>query len=381
MPLFGSSVWRPEDERASENRAALGRLNRTNPATRRDGRERAPPPAQELLAVSYNMSFSSEESASDPTAGTSGLRRPRIAIMGEFSAGKSTLTNLLLGESALPTRITATQLPPVWLSYGDDAAYGETVDGTQFAIDLEAFGSEDQGTAPHQARPVDVATTKYMRIFRRTDVLEMCDLIDFPGISDPNMDPDVWQRVLPMADAVLWCTHATQAWRQSEAAVWEDLPEDLHRNSLLLLTRIDRVTDERDRRRVIARVTRETDGLFAGVFPVSLLKAQAAGEDQDVWAESGAEDMTQALFSVITGVARDLGHDVPHSPMPKATMWEEPRQSPAVAETPVEPDTPVDDTARIRPRRVRPTLARSSRPTPEAGQGSADGSFSPPPQL
>jgi len=33
-------------------------------------------------------------------------RRPRIALMGEFSAGKSTLSNLLLGARPLPEKVT-----------------------------------------------------------------------------------------------------------------------------------------------------------------------------------------------------------------------------------------------------------------------------------
>ena len=37
--------------------------------------------------------------------------RPRIALMGEFSSGKSTLLNLLIGEALLPTKVTATELP------------------------------------------------------------------------------------------------------------------------------------------------------------------------------------------------------------------------------------------------------------------------------
>ena len=43
-------------------------------------------------------------------------KRPLVALMGEFSAGKSTLSNLLIGKQALPVNVTATQLPPVWMS-------------------------------------------------------------------------------------------------------------------------------------------------------------------------------------------------------------------------------------------------------------------------
>ena len=46
-------------------------------------------------------------------------RRPSFALMGEYSAGKSALLNALLGQSLLPTRVTATDLPAVWITHGD----------------------------------------------------------------------------------------------------------------------------------------------------------------------------------------------------------------------------------------------------------------------
>ena len=55
--------------------------------------------------------------------------KPVIAIMGEFSVGKSTLSNLLIGSNPLPVKVTATQLPPIWLSYGEQDPFREDLDG------------------------------------------------------------------------------------------------------------------------------------------------------------------------------------------------------------------------------------------------------------
>ncbi|NND42545.1 MAG: hypothetical protein HKO04_10780, partial [Silicimonas sp.] len=155
--------------------------------------------------------------------------------MGEFSAGKSTLSNLLIGSSALPVNITATQLPPVWISKGSEPPYRVGLDGDEFDVDFNRLSD------------VSVQDTSHIRIFRDAKILEICDLIDMPGISDPNMAATVWQRVVHHADIVLWCSHATQAWRQSEAAVWSTMPHELHSSSLLLLTRMDRILSDRDR--------------------------------------------------------------------------------------------------------------------------------------
>ena len=216
--------------------------------------------------------------------------KPVLCLMGEFSAGKSTLSNLLIQTSALPVNVTATQLPPVWISKGNGAPFRVGLDGREFELELENLES------------VSVEDTAFIRIFHDSELLDHCDLIDMPGISDPNMDADVWERVIPYADAVIWCSHATQAWRQSEAAVWSMLPSELYANSFLLLTRMDKILSERDQLRVAKRVGRETVGLFKEIFPISLTRALSADGDAEKWAASGAEDFSNALHDLLTEI-------------------------------------------------------------------------------
>ena len=221
------------------------------------------------------------------THSTSLNRKPRIALMGEFSAGKSTLSNLLLGSRPLPEKVTATRLSPVWMAAGSQPPYRVDVDGTEELISLEHL------------EEIGVEETRVIRLFFESDILDVCDLIDFPGISDPNMSSDVVERMLEEVDAVLWCTHATQAWRQSEAAVWDQMPEAVRKRSILLITRFDKLTTERDKNRVLARVKHETKGQFGATFPVSLLQALNAGEDYDAWDASGAGAFTEHLIEMV----------------------------------------------------------------------------------
>lgn len=214
-------------------------------------------------------------------------RKPRIALMGEFSAGKSTLSNLLLGARPLPEKVTATRLAPVWLTYGTDAPFRVDIDGSTEPVSIDHL--ED----------IPVEDTRYIQLSLESDILEVCDLIDFPGISDPNMSSNVWERMLSEVDTVIWCTHATQAWRQSEAAVWDDMPETVREHAVLLITRFDKLTNEKDRGRVIKRVSKETKGQFGGIFPVSLLQAIKAGEDPALWDASGAGPFTEYLIDMI----------------------------------------------------------------------------------
>lgn len=287
----------------------------------------------------------SEETAkqANPAEKPAATRKPRLALMGEFSAGKSTLSNLLLGADPLPVRVTATRLPPVWISYGDNTATREDLDGTTHPIDIT------------QLESVRLEETRLIRLHLKSDLLRLCDLIDMPGISDPNMRSEVWQSVIGEADNVLWCTHATQAWRQSEAAVWESLPEDLRQKSLLLLTRFDKILSPRDKDRVMARVRRETDGMFFDLFPISLTEALGAGDNHEAWKNSGAEAFVKCLIDLLVN---------PGAPS-RANYGESADSAPAQPETVAESE-PASSSVRVMPSRVRlkPSGQRRPRCTP-----------------
>lgn len=276
--------------------------------------------------------------------------KPRIALMGEFSAGKSTLCNLLLRARPLPEQVTATRLPPIWMSKAPGRDHRIDMDGNAVPITLDGLTD----------LPFD--ETRLVHLHFNAEILDHCDLIDFPGISDPNMDSAVWERVLTEADAVIWLTHATQAWRQSEAAVWDTVPEAVRAKSILLITRFDKLTKDSDRARVIARVTKETRGLFDRVFPISLLDAIRGLKDYDLWQNSGAEAFSEHLVDLIGQLSAEranLDMAEPDASAPAKPKLVEPVQvqKPGPA-APVEPAV-----AKIIPRRVRPSgPARRSRP-------------------
>ena len=217
-------------------------------------------------------------------------RRPRIALMGEFSAGKSTLANLMIGTDPLPMQVVATQLPPVWIGFGTANPTVVDFQGQETDCDLDTVSQMD---------PMQVA---FIRLQCEEKILEKCDIIDMPGISDPNTSSETWERVLPAADGVVWCSAATQAWRQSEAAVWETVDETIKRHSMLLLTRSDMLLTQRDRDRVLERVRTETLGSFRQTQMISLLEARDAVEDRVLWVSSGAEAFVNGFLSLVRDI-------------------------------------------------------------------------------
>ncbi|MEJ6388026.1 hypothetical protein [Gymnodinialimonas ulvae] len=208
----------------------------------------------------------------------------RVALLGEFSAGKSTLANLLLGRTQSPVRVTATQMPPLWYTFGDAAPLRILDDDTEEALPEDA------------AHSVPVEGTKAVKVASDAAILARFDLFDMPGSSDPNMAPDTWDRLMPQVDIAIWCTPATQAWRQSEAALWDAMPAALQHRSMLLLTRIDKVSTT-DRKRVLQRVRSETADQFRHVLPVALLSAQAPLEQCEA---SGLSEVMTALEDLCT---------------------------------------------------------------------------------
>ncbi|WP_298905626.1 dynamin family protein [uncultured Aliiroseovarius sp.] len=219
-------------------------------------------------------------------------RKPVFALMGEFSAGKSTLLNFLLKKETLPTQVTATQLPPIWFSWGNKPSYVQNLDGSRETIELSKIGE------------VGVQGAHFVRVYLEADILEAVDLIDTPGISDPKISEDVWRRAVGQANGVLWCTHSTQAWRETERATWASLPNRLRQNSLLLVTRADAL-NETDQAKVLRRINREAGDMFRRTIMISARDAIIARDNEDkahLWTGSGGGKLVDNFLTITADI-------------------------------------------------------------------------------
>ena len=225
-------------------------------------------------------------------------RRPKFALMGEFSAGKSTLLNFILGDDYCPTKITATHLPAIWLTNADEPS-----DALAISVDRSRKQIENPILDAEQLAGLALLCIKLNR-----PGLSQFDIIDTPGISDPSLLTDNLALVAGYCDFVLWCTHATQAWRQSEHAAWSRLPKRLRKNSILVVTRTDKLNSENDVLRVKRRLFKETKGLFRAIVMLSTPQAAMAHRnpghpDHDrLWVTSGGEAFVAAMSKSLLNV-------------------------------------------------------------------------------
>ena len=229
-----------------------------------------------------------------PLAGADeALRMPRIALMGEFSAGKSTVVNALLGSEVVPTAATATHLPAVWFAFGDATGdFAITQDRT-----ARALADPDLGRT-------DLRQFAALKLVRPVETLEQFEIIDTPGISDPTLSGDALSLAVELADAVIWCTPANQAWRQSEIARWRKLPTRLKARSLLLVTRADTLGSDRNRDKVRARLEQEAGAEFSKILFLhgrdAMRTALGDSRNEDDWDRCGGAALLDWIHSQIT---------------------------------------------------------------------------------
>lgn len=210
--------------------------------------------------------------------------KPRIATAGEFSAGKSTLLNLLIGSDLLTMQVTATDAPPIRLCHGADPAQWIGPRGHRQPMPEGGIDA-----LPEHCREV--------QLFYEADILRGADIIDLPGLADPNRSDAGAHSALLGAHMAIWCTPATQAWRQSERSLWAALPDRLHRTGLLVVTRADKLDSDHERERVLRRLRRETEGLFSHILMLSATRGIEALQTRDtaLWATSGCGELIRQI--------------------------------------------------------------------------------------
>ena len=234
-------------------------------------------------------------------------RPVRLAIVGEFNAGKSTFINALIGADVAPTGVLPTTATLHHLRWAPDP----------FAKILFADGMEPRerivalGDLRAALRGIDPATVRRVELRLPLASLVSVEILDTPGFNAPDArHADVARSAFEEADAAVWLLDATQAMKQSEREVLDearraDLPVQM------LVNKADRL-GAADLARVMASVVEALETTKVGSWgpPLALsakkaLAGKVSGSDEAL-AESGWPAVQALLAEQIVARSAEL---------------------------------------------------------------------------
>jgi dynamin family protein len=224
------------------------------------------------------------------------LERPlRIAVIGEFNSGKSTLTNLLVRLESLPTAVISNTCIPTLLYHAPEPKI--------FAVYHDR--RREQLRASSRASSQDIYR---LEVGLPSERLRAVQILDLPGLADARFDGSIDDLASHAADVALWCTVSTQAWKESERAAWEEIPARLRSRGLLVATHCDLLRDAADLRKLLCRLRDEAGSSFRDILSISTVQALAVAREEHagaagaVWTASGAEALETALEDLLQSV-------------------------------------------------------------------------------
>lgn len=195
-----------------------------------------------------------------------------LVIAGEFNAGKSAFINALLGQNLLPEGVTPTTSQIFLLKYGDEVGERPLSDGLR------------ERTAP-------------------VDILREIVLVDTPGTNAILREHEaLTAEFIPRSDLVLFITSADRPFSESERNFLTQI-RAWGKKVILVVNKIDILTDPAEKEQVIAFVTdaaHKLVGEVQAVFAVSAKQAQKAKAGQPQWwGSSGFEPLESYIHQTL----------------------------------------------------------------------------------
>ncbi|MBX2806038.1 MAG: hypothetical protein KTR19_08705 [Hyphomicrobiales bacterium] len=248
------------------------------------------------------------------------LRPVRIAVLGEENSGKSLLLNYLLRHQILPTSNFSPDDTEILIRYAaEPCVYVVNQEGRRTRLTSRAFGALSKAEAwpvpkpsniIYQASKADVAPVissdaPASMMFARSrmtrspsrlidvglpiEILKDLEMIEVRNIPDSQAATPA-SAAFRQVDICIWCTLATQAWKETEAMSWRRIPPVRRRSALMLVTYKDAIGDHGDEGKILERLYRATASLFSDVKLVSFKDAVAGLLENDPERASRLQD-------------------------------------------------------------------------------------------
>ncbi len=163
----------------------------------------------------------------------------KVAITGQFSAGKSTFLNAFLAKNILPTGITPVTSKVNYIRYGEEFKMGVRYkDGRDEYHDISNI-------AHFTDQRQSVEDIDYLVLYAPLNILKDIIFVDTPGLnSQAQSDTETTEKVLKEVDGIIWLTLIDNAGKMSEQMVLEEYLGKYQNKSLCVLNQKDKFTNE-----------------------------------------------------------------------------------------------------------------------------------------
>ncbi len=244
----------------------------------------------------------------------------RLAVLGQFKRGKSTLLNALLGQELLPTDILPVTAIPTFI-FSSEAVSAEVVFAAEatppirFSADsglslgdfLNRYVTE-AGNPNNQLGVARVEIGHPAPILRQGVVL-----IDTPGIGSTHRhNTEVAYQVLPQCDAALFLVSPDPPITEMELDYLKEIKACLPR-TFFLLNKIDNLT-EQERVASINFLAEQLRPLCQALPQVIAVSARAGlqarlNEDLSAWKKSGMSQVENSLIDFFASEKKQVFHE------------------------------------------------------------------------
>ncbi|MEQ9549673.1 MAG: dynamin family protein [Coleofasciculus sp. G3-WIS-01] len=220
----------------------------------------------------------------------------RLSIVGEFSRGKSTLINALVGEQIQPVRAIACSGAITVLKHGSKKRIVcHYKNGQKKEVSFEEYLSLAtlSKEAARKHRSDELARSQIEEIIFEHPNLEFCqngvEIVDSPGLNEHPERATITQKLLKNTDAVIFLTFASALLSETERELIDELKEQLSggskqepaRNLFIVVNKMDDLDSDEDRQDVKDSVEEFAYGeypVLAGQNRIHFISAKAALE-------------------------------------------------------------------------------------------------------